>query len=342
MAGRRSEHGILGGNALLPCTEPSMPSRDALPPLTCLRAFEAAARHGSFTQAGGELSLTQSAISRQIKRLEKDLGRPLFERTAEGLRPTPAGAHYFRVVQRLLRELGDETARLRRHGDDHQLTLASSPTIASHWLARRLPDFQRAHPEIEIRILTVEDPYRLDLDEFDLAFYYHLEGEVDPPGLLAEPLFGGEEVIAVCSAAYLERHGPIRDAADLLARHTLLVVEDHYNDWLTWEAWYRALGLDWHPPAHRLRANSFQLLMNATLAGQGVTLGWAKLLEADLDQGTLVQALPQSLPSPGTLSLLTPQHRHLRAAPRAFRDWLLAEQSNAGRQGHSVDAVPRP
>lgn len=303
-----------------------MSSRDALPPLQCLRAFEAAARHGSFTQAGGELSLTQSAVSRQIKRLEKDLGRPLFERSPEGLRLTPAGAHYFRVVQRLLRELGDETARLRRHGNDHQLTLASSPTIASHWLARRLPDFQRAHPEIEIRILTVEDPYRLDLDEFDLAFYYHLKGEVDPPGLQAEPLFGGERVIAMCSADYLERRGAIRDPSDLLAHHTLLVVEDHYHDWLTWEAWFHAQGLDWHPPAHCLRANSYQLLMNATLAGQGVSLGWAKLLEADLRQGTLVQALPLSLPSPGTLSLLIPQHRHLRNAPRLFRDWLWKEQ----------------
>nr|WP_298250490.1 LysR substrate-binding domain-containing protein [uncultured Halomonas sp.] len=323
MAERQYRHDILGGNALLPCNEASMSSRDVLPPLTCLRAFEAAARHGSFTQAGVELNLTQSAISRQIKRLEKDLGRPLFERTTDGLRPTPAGAHYFRVVQRMLRELGDETARLRRHGNDHQLTLASSPTIASHWLARWLPDFQRTHPEVEIRILTVEDPYRLDLDEFDLALYYHLKGEVDPPGLLAEQLFGGEEVIAVCSATYLERHGAVRDANDLLAHHTLLVVEDHYHDWLTWEAWYRALGLDWHPPVHSLRANSYQLLMNATLAGQGVILGWAKLLEADLRRGTLVQAIPQSLPSPGTLSLLTPQHRHLRAAPRTFRDWLL-------------------
>ncbi|WP_189443843.1 LysR substrate-binding domain-containing protein [Salinicola rhizosphaerae] len=302
-----------------------MSTRDALPPLACLRAFEAAARHGSFTQAGSELSLTQSAVSRQIKRLEDDLGRPLFERHHDGLRLTPAGEHYFRVVQRLLRELRDETARLRRRGGDRQLTLASSPTIASIWLARQLPDFQRAHPDIEIRILTVEDPHRLDLAEFDLGIYYHVPNEVDPPGLQADAIFAQEEVAAVCSPVYLERHGVIQRPADLLARHTLMVVEDHYHDWLTWELWFRTLGLDWQPPVRTLRANSFQLLMHATLAGQGITLGWTRLLASELEQGNLVYALPQTLESRGRLSLLTPHHRHLTEPMRAFRDWVLGQ-----------------
>ncbi|MDW5378290.1 LysR substrate-binding domain-containing protein [Halomonas sp. HP20-15] len=301
-----------------------MSTRDALPPLACLRAFEAAARHCSFTQAGSELHLTQSAVSRQIKRLEEDLGRPLFERHHDGLRLMPAGEHYFRVVQGMLRELRDETARLRRRSGDHQLTLASSPTIASIWLARQLPDFQRAHPDIEIRILTVEDPHRLDLAEFDLGIYYHVPHEVDPPGLNVEAIFDHEEVAAVCSPVYLERQGGVGGPRDLLARHTLMVVEDHYHDWLTWELWYDSLALDWHPPAHTLRANSFQLLMNATLAGQGVTLGWTRLLAAELDQGTLVRAMPHSLPSRGRLSLLMPQHRHLSEPMRAFREWVLS------------------
>ncbi|WP_084173526.1 LysR substrate-binding domain-containing protein [Modicisalibacter zincidurans] len=301
-----------------------MPSRDPLPPLSCLRAFEAAARNASFTQAGSELHLTQSAISRQIKRLEGDLGRPLFERHHDGLRMTPAGEHYFRIVQGVLRELRDETARLRRRSGERQLTLASSPTIASIWLARQLPDFQHAHPDIEIRILTVEDPHRLDLAEFDLGIYYHVPNEVDPPGLNAEAIFDHEEVAAVCSPVYLERQGGVRDPSDLLAHHTLMVVEDHYHDWLTWETWYRELAFDWHPPAHTLRANSFQLLMNATLAGQGVTLGWTRLLAAELDQGTLVRAMPASLPSRGRLSLLMPRHRHLSEPMRAFREWVLS------------------
>ncbi|WP_163577265.1 LysR substrate-binding domain-containing protein [Halomonas faecis] len=300
-----------------------MSASDALPPLQCLKAFEASARHGSFTQAGRELSLTQSAISRRIKRLEDDLGRPLFERDPEGLRRTPAGDHYYRVVRRVLRDLAEETSRLRRHGQDGQLTLATSPTIASIWLARQLPEFQREHEDIEIRILTVEDPYRLNLSEFDLGLYYHVKDLVDPPGLGAEPIFDSEDVIAVCSPRYLDHRGAIRDAADLLERHTLLVVEDHFNDWLTWHDWYRSLGLHWHEPNHSLRANSYQLLMHATLASQGVTLGWARLLQEDMSQGNLVQALPNALPSKGKLSLLTPEHRHLTQAAQRFRQWVL-------------------
>lgn len=298
--------------------------RDALPPLSCLRAFEAAARYCSFTQAGNELNLSQSAVSRQIKRLENDLGRPLFERHVEGLRLTPSGERYFRVVQRLLRDLGDETARLRRRSDHRQLTLASSPTIASIWLARQLPAFQRAYPHIEIRILTAEDPNRLDLGEFDLGIYYHVPFEVDPSGLTANPIFDTEEVAAVCSPSYLERHGKAMTPEALLTQHTLMVVEDHYHDWLTWQRWFSELGLAWHPPEHTLRANSFQLLMNATLAGQGVILGWMRLLEADIRQGNLVQMLEQRVPSQGRLSLFTPHHRHLTEPMKAFQKWVLS------------------
>ncbi|WP_165855806.1 LysR substrate-binding domain-containing protein [Marinobacter sp. JSM 1782161] len=298
-------------------------SRSSLPPLSCLQAFEAAARHCNFTQAGAELSLTQSAISRQVKRLEDDLGRPLFERRADGLTLTPTGEHFFRVVQRLLRELANETTHLRARGDDDRLTIASSPTIASIWLARQLPEFQALFPDIAIRILTVEDPHRLDLSEFDLGIYYHVPGEVEPPGLSCEPIFANEDVIAVCAPSYLDQNGKPESAGDLLRNHTLMVVEDHYHDWLTWQGWFEALGFDWHPPERTLRANSYQLLMNGALAGQGVTLGWAKLLREDLEQRNLVQALPERLPSQGSLSLFTPTHRHMTAAMRHFRNWLV-------------------
>ncbi|WP_110668960.1 LysR substrate-binding domain-containing protein [Salinicola halophilus] len=102
---------------------------------------------------------------------------------------------------------------------------------------RQLPDFQRAHPDIEIRILTVQDPYRLDLGEFDLGIYYHLPNEVDPPGLHADAIFDHETVGVVCSPIYFQRHGAVADPAALLTSHTLMVVEDHYHDWLTWQRW---------------------------------------------------------------------------------------------------------
>ena len=294
-----------------------------LPPLNCLQTFEAAARHLSFTQAAHELNLTQSAVSRQIKRLEEDLARPLFYRLALGLSLTPAGVRYFRTIQRLLRELDRESAELRRRGADRQLTLASTPTISSIWLAALLPAFQDEHPELDIRILCSESPSHLDVSEYDLGLFYHLDELPAPLGLELTPVFASEQVIAVCSPGYIERHGAIRDAEHLLRSHTLLIVEDHYHDWLTWTDWFADIGAQYHTPRHALRTNSHQLLMQSAVMGHGVALGWKCLLEGELAAGRLQLALPHHMHSRGRLQLMQPQHRNPPSAARSFQQWLL-------------------
>lgn len=295
-----------------------------LPPLNCLQTFEAAARHLSFTQAAHELNLTQSAVSRQIKRLEEDLARPLFFRLALGISLTPAGARYFRTVQRLLRELGRESAELRRRGADRQLTLASTPTISSIWLASLLPEFQRQNPDLDIRILCSESPSHLDVSEYDLGLFYHLDELPAPHGLELSPVFADEQVITVCSPDYIKRHGAIRDPQHLLDAHTLLIVEDHYHDWLTWTDWFAAVGAHYYTPRHAMRTNSYQLLMQSAVMGHGVALGWKSLLEDELAAGRLQMALPHSMPSCGRLHLMQPHHRNPPSAARSFRQWLLA------------------
>ncbi|MFL1391285.1 LysR substrate-binding domain-containing protein [Pseudomonas tritici] len=304
-----------------------------LPPLNCLQTFEAAARHLSFTQAAHELNLTQSAVSRQVKRLEEDLARPLFYRLAQGLSLTPAGVRYFRTVQRLLRELDRESAELRRRGADRQLTLASTPTISSIWLAGLLPQFQRDHPDLDIRILCSESPSHLDVSEYDLGLFYHLDEMAAPHGLELSPVFDSEQVITVCSPGYLERHGPIRDLHHLLHAHTLLIVEDHHHDWLTWADWFADAGADYYSPRHALRTNSYQLLMQSAVMGHGVALGWKRLLESDLDSGRLQTALPYSMHSRGRLHLMQPHHRNPPAAVRSFRQWLRARTAETGLTG---------
>ncbi|GAA3550012.1 LysR substrate-binding domain-containing protein [Zobellella aerophila] len=314
-----------------------------LPPLNCLQAFEAAARSQSFTHAANELSLTQSAISRQIKRLEESLGRPLFRRDALGVELTPAGERYFRLVQRLLRELASGTAALTRRQGSLQLTLASSPTVASMWLTRKLPELQQACPQLDIRILTMEDPRRLDLSEFDLALYYQIPGEMAPEGVHITPLFEQEDVICVCSAGYLLQAGPVTSPQQMLQQHSMLVVEDFYHDWLTWEDWFQAVGEPYQAPRRTLRANSYQLLMQAALAGQGIALGWSKLLAPYLKEGSLVQALPEYMPSKGFLSLMEPSHRHTSAAARQFIRWLLddgSERTGPARDNAPQDSLP--
>ncbi|MGY1882870.1 LysR substrate-binding domain-containing protein [Pseudomonas reactans] len=304
-----------------------------LPPLNCLQTFEAAARHLSFTQAAHELNLTQSAVSRQVKRLEEDLARPLFYRLAQGLSLTPAGVRYFRTVQRLLRELDRESAELRRRGADRQLTLASTPTISSIWLAGLLPQFQRDHPDLDIRILCSESPSHLDVSEYDLGLFYHLDELAAPHGLELSPVFDSEQVITVCSPDYLERHGPIRDLHHLLHAHTLLIVEDHHHDWLTWADWFADAGADYYSPRHALRTNSYQLLMQSAVMGHGVALGWKRLLDSDLDSGCLQMALPHSMHSRGRLHLMQPHHRNPPAAVRSFRQWLQARTAEPEQAG---------
>ena len=299
-----------------------------LPPLNCLQTFEAAARHLSFTQAAHELNLTQSAVSRQIKRLEENLARPLFHRHSLGISLTPAGERYFSTIQRLLRELDRESAELRRRGADRQLTLASTPTISSIWLAPLLPQFQSLYPDLDIRILCSESPSHLDVSEYDLGLFYHLDELPAPLGLELSPVFAAEQVISVCSTGYLQRRGPILGPQHLLEAHTLLIVEDHYHDWLTWADWFSGVGASYHSPRHALRTNSYQLLMQSAVMGQGVALGWKSLLEGELESGRLQMALPDSMPSQGRLCLMQPHHRNPPAAVRSFRQWL-QEHSNA-------------
>lgn len=301
-----------------------------LPPLNCLQTFEAAARHLSFTQAAHELNLTQSAVSRQVKRLEEDLARPLFYRQAVGISLTPAGERYFRTIQRLLRELDRESAELRRRGADRQLTLATTPTISSIWLARLLPEFQELHPTLDIRILCSESPNHLDVSEYDLGLFYHLDELPEPHGLELSPVFEREEVVSVCSPLYLQRRGAIYNPQHLLDAHTLLIVEDHYHDWLTWADWFSAVGASYSTPRHALRTNSYQLLMQSAMMGQGVSLGWKSLLGDELACGRLQLALPDSMDSRGRLHLMQPHHRNPPPAVRSFRNWLLEHSSASG------------
>ncbi len=293
------------------------------PPLNYLVAFEAAARHLSFTQAALELNLTQSAISRQIKRLEETLSRPLFDRHPHGIHLTPAGERYFNTVQRLLHDLDEVTAELQRRGHTNQLTLATTPSISSTWLSYRLMAFLKQYPHINARILCSQHPRLLDTSEFDLGFFYHLDHRELVPGLESQRLFAQESAICVCSPAYLAEHGPIVEVAQLVQEHTLLVVEDHYHDWLTWTDWLGHHGVRDALPHRQFRSDCYQLVLKTATMGMGVALGWHQMLQDDLHAGRLCQPLPHSMPSYGYLAMMTPQNRYPAEPARLFKQWLV-------------------
>ena len=203
--------------------------RKDLPPLEFLVAFEAAARLGSFTAAAEELNLTQAAISRQIRLLEQNLGRTLFTRAHRAVRLTPEGREFQHTVSLALSHIANAARGLRAVEDHATLTIAADQSVAALWLLPRLEDFRQAHGDIDIRLISSDLEADCLAEEVDLAI---IHGDGSWPGFEAELLLE-EEVFAVCSPAYLERHGACERPEDLLERVLIDLDDDHWN-WINW------------------------------------------------------------------------------------------------------------
>lgn len=297
-----------------------MPSNPRAPSLDLLRGFEAAARRSSFTLAAQELFVTQSAISRQVKTLEADLGVRLFERRHRAIRLTPAGQTLLRATEQALRLLADAAADLRAGAAQRPLTVTCSVGFASLWLVPRLLEFRHAHPDIDLRIDANNRFVDLEREGIELAVRY-CPPELAPAG--AVRLFG-EEVFPVCSPALL-RELPLATPHDL-ARHVLLHYgnDDHVLPSASWTVWTEALGVGRLTPAGSLRFSQYDQVIQAAVAGQGVALGIGPLVRRHLEQGRLVAPLEQRSATPRGYYLATSARARLRADVRAFSAWLVA------------------
>src|SRR6266436_8212994 len=203
-----------------------------LPSLNGLRAFEAAARHLSFTQAASELNVTQTAISHQIRRLEEELGIRLFVRKNRALSLTPEAREYLPGIRAAFNDLRLATDRLLRKGDDNVLTISTLASLAAKWLLPRLSAFQEAHPDIDVRITTSTGLIDFRGGDVDAAIRY---GRGNWPGLRAEWLMA-DQLFPVCSPTLLTGDKPLRrpeDLADQVLLHTSGGTEDDWRLWLT-------------------------------------------------------------------------------------------------------------
>ncbi len=254
-----------------------------LPSLDLLKGFEAAARNLSFTKAGAELFLTQSAISRQIKALEDELGVPLFRRRHRELLLTEAGQTLYKAVGEALHTLREAAARLSSRAGG-LLTVTTTISFASLWLVPRLAEFRRLHPEIDVRIAATNDMIDLDRDGIDVAVRYCLP-RVAPAGAIA--LFG-EKAFPVCAPA-LAVSGQLASPLDL-SKYVLL----HYDDperrspWLSWEVWFELVKTHGVKPAGTLRFSHYDQMIRAALDGQGIALGRSPLVDGWVKEGRLV------------------------------------------------------
>src|SRR5512141_996484 len=246
-----------------------------LPSLNGLRAFEAAARHLSFTLAASELNVTQTAISHQIKRLEEELGVRLFVRQNRALTLTPQAMDYLPGIRAAFNDLRLATDRLLRKDDDHVLTVSTLASLAAKWLLPRLTSFQEEHLGIDVRITTSTNLVDFQRDDVDAAIRY---GRGHWPGLRADWLMA-DELFPVCSPALLTGDKPLRCPEDL-AGQTLLHTSGGYDD--DWRLWLTAAGLPSSIP--KLPGLTFDLILltvQAAIDGAGVAMGRTSYVEAD-------------------------------------------------------------
>ncbi|MCK1422561.1 transcriptional regulator GcvA [Bradyrhizobium sp. 180] len=293
-----------------------------LPSLNGLRAFEAAARHLSFTLAATELNVTQTAISHQIRRLEEELGIRLFVRQNRALTLTPEARDYLPGVRAAFNDLRLATDRLLRKDDDKVLTVSTLASLAAKWLLPRLTDFQEQHPGIDVRITTSTSLVDFQRDDVDAAIRY---GRGQWPGLRADWLMA-DELFPVCSPSLLRGDKPLRRPEDL-RNHSLLHTSNANSD--DWRLWLTAAGL----PADIARQPgiTFDMIfmtIQAAIDGIGVAMGRTSYVQDDIAKGRLVVPFKIALPADAGFYLVSPEGR--REAPKltAFRDWMIAATQN--------------
>ncbi len=283
-----------------------------MPPLNALVVFESAARLGSFSRTGLELGLTQSAVSRQIGKLEAFIGSKLFSRRPSGVQLTAIGENYASEVGRLLGDLSAVTDSVRAWAGPRQITIACSRGIADQWFLSRIGLIKAAIPGIEIRLRVTDDVAHLRLDEFDLAVFYRK----DRPIGVNLTVLGREEVVPVATpgtGGIMGMEAPV-----------LIAVEDAMREWQGWPEWWQDAKLS--PPRSALewRLGDYGLCVAAAVRGVGVTLGWTWLIREQLASGTLVPVHEHVMRSDAYFYLMRPADRHPRKIVREVADWLIA------------------
>jgi len=307
----------------------------SLPPLTSLRAFEAAARHQSFAQAAAELHVTPAAVSHQVKALEAWVGVELFHRKARGLTVTEAGRSAQPIVLGAFEQLGEAVSRMRSVQDELRLTVSVCTSFASMWLVPRLEGFRRCHPGIDVLVDATDHIVDLARRDADVAIRY---GKGGFPGLHTEHIVGEHE-FPVCSPALLDGPHPLRTPDDLQFHtllHDLWWDEEEAELWPSWTAWLRAAGVSSVDPRRGPRFSQSSLAIQAAIDGQGVALGSMVLAGDGLADGRLVRPFELHVgisDSFGYHLVATPE-RITEPKIAAFASWLL-EETASHRDGGS-------
>jgi LysR family glycine cleavage system transcriptional activator len=290
----------------------------SLPPLGSLPAFEAAARHLSFTKAGAELAVTQAAVSHHIKALEVHLGRALFRRRPRALLLTDEGQRFSQAVTEALDRIEAAAREASAAAGTTRLVVTLLPSFAARWLVPRLGRFHAARPTVDLHVVATPTLLDLDKEGIDVAIRY---GAGHYRGLQVEHLLD-EELFPVCSPRLVRGRRPLRAPADLVGQ-TILYEESEAD----WRAWLAAAGVTAAPSRWSMFTDS-SLMLQAAVEGQGVAMGRSVLVRDELAAGRLVRPFARVLPrwpSPRAYWVASPPSRARRPEVVAFGAWLQAE-----------------
>lgn len=290
-----------------------------LPPLTALRAFEAASRHMSFAKAADELNVTPAALSFQIKSLEEHLGTPVFRRLNRAVELTEAGHALTPGLSDGFQAIAGAWRAAQRTMDSSALTVTAGPAFTAKWLAPRLFEFAQAHPEIDLRFAATLRSLDLIRDNIDVAIRFGTEHAYD--GLLSREL-AKEWVSPVMTPELAERY----PTPESLVEAPLIIDEsiDFLKPQVNWAAWFQVMGID-HRPAHGTRFWQADHAVDAALAGVGIVLGRRALIVKDIADGRLIAPFRVALDAKAQFRFLCAKGSETRPAIAQFYQWILYE-----------------
>jgi DNA-binding transcriptional LysR family regulator len=294
-----------------------------LPPLKSLVAFEASARHLSFTHAAKELGISREAVSRHMRVLEEHLGVKLFDRRHRAVALTPPGRKYQTVVRDSLESIAYVSGAIRRPNRDFTINVSCTIAIASFWLTPRLARFRSKHPNVEIHVAISDAPKNLMADGIDVGLRY---GDGNWRGLKALHLFDVNS-FPVCSPDYLESAAPLNEPADLL-QHNLVNLDGAAHASEDWWWWLEGQGVYPARSVKMLGFDNYDNVIQAALDGHGVALGFSGLTTDLIAKGRLIRPMPSELTRGHAIYLVIPSGTEPAPRTREFIDWILDEAND--------------
>lgn len=298
------------------------------PFLNALRAFEAVSRHRSVSLAAQELSVTPGAVSRQIARLETELGCPLLIRQHRGMKPTANGDVLARTLNETFDRIDATIKDIRANAAVERLTVFSRATVALEWLVPRIGSFHRSHPEIDLRLFPMLEPQGLYDGSADAGVW---SGSEHWPDTATTPLFH-PEYFPICSPGLLAEDTALRRPQDLL-RHRLLGSSYQFD---SWRGWFKRVGIDGFDVAQIERFDTSAHAYRAARDGLGIAMGQRLFVSNDIAAGTLVAPFPIGVRDTLPYSLICLEERKDEPKIRAFLDWMKGELLDADRVARTV------